>query len=348
MDKEPKNSKKYSCEDCHFKCCKNNEWLRHLSTTKHKNKGLLNALEQKISNIEQKNSSVEHYICKFCNKKYNARNSLWYHKKKCKSIKEIQIDKDNTDDVYSDEDDDDDKEHSAEHSLEYSKTKFYNIPPTNNEIIEIMKAQMIDNQEFKKFMMEQQKQMMELALKSSITNTNTINANSNCNNNTFNLQFFLNEKCKGALNLSEFVDSIKVQLSDLENFAHVDYANGISKILLKNFNKLDTYSRPIHCSDLKRETIYIKENDSWTREPDDKPTLIKAIKQVAFKNIKLINEWVKENPGCQDPRTKQNVKYNKIVMNSMSGGTVEEQHDNIEQIVKNVTKAVVIDKYMVK
>jgi hypothetical protein len=213
---------------------------------------------------------------------------------------------------------------------------------------------MIDNQEFRKFMMdqhinmmEQQKQMMELASKSTITNT--INANSNCNNNnTFNLQFFLNEKCKDALNLSEFVDSIKVQLSDLENFAHVDYANGISKILLKNFNNLDTYSRPIHCSDLKRETIYIKENDSWTKEPDDKPTLIKAIKQVAFKNIKLINEWVKENPGCQDPRTKQNVKYNKIVMNSMSGGTVEEQRDNIEQIVKNVTKAVVIDKYMVK
>ena len=94
--------------------------------------------------------------------------------------------------------------------------------------------------------------------------------------------------------------------------------------------------------------LYIKENDSWTKEPDDKPTLIKAIKQIAFKNIKLINEWVKENPGCQDPRTKQNVKYNKIVMNSMSGGTVEEQRDNIEQIVKNVTKAVVIDKYMEK
>lgn len=345
MDSALENSKKFNCDKCDFKCCKNNEWLRHLSTAKHNNNSILNILEQKNSILEQKNSILEQYICKFCNKKYNARNSLWYHAKKCKTVKEIQIDKDNMNDVYSD-----DEEHSVEHSSEYSKTKFYNIPPTNNEIIEIMKAQMLDNQELRKFMMDQQKQLMELALKSSITNTNTINANSNCNNNnnTFNLQFFLNEKCKGALNLSEFVDSIKVQLSDLENFAHVDYANGISKILLKNFNNLDTYSRPIHCSDLKRETIYIKENDSWTKEPDDKPTLIKAIKQVAFKNIKLINEWVKENPGCQDPRTKQNVKYNKIVMNSMSGGTVEEQRDNIEQIVKNVTKAVVIDKYMVK
>ena len=351
MNIAPETPRKFNCDKCDFKCFKNNEWLRHLSTAKHNTNSFLNILEQKNSILEQKNSILEQYICKFCNKKYNARNSLWYHAKKCKTVKEIQIKTENINDVCSD-----DEEHSVENSDQHSKTKFYNIPPTDNEIIEILKVQMLENQELRKFMMdqhiqmmEQQKQMMELASKSTITNTNTINANSNCNNNnTFNLQFFLNEKCKGALNLSEFVDSIKVQLSDLENFAHVDYANGISKILLKNFNNLDTYSRPIHCSDLKRETIYIKENDSWTKEPDDKPTLIKAIKQVAFKNIKLINEWVKENPGCQDPRTKQNVKYNKIVMNSMSGGTVEEQRDNIEQIVKNVTKAVVIDKYMVK
>ena len=91
--------------------------------------------------------------------------------------------------------------------------------------------------------------------------------------------------------------------------------------------------------------MYIKENNCWTKEDDERLNLKKAIKQVAFKNIKHINEWVKENPGCQDPRTKQNVKYNKIVMNSMSGVTVQEQQDNIEKIVKNVTKAVTIDKY---
>lgn len=332
----------FRCETCDFVTCNKKDYKRHLQTIKHKttSKQPNAPKSQPLTTILALENPK---LTCVCGKIYKDKSGIWRHKKKCKDVKEIQIDKENIEDEYSD-----DEEHSVEHSEQHSKTKFYNIPPTNNEIIEIMKAQMIDNQEFRKFMMEQQKQMMELATKSSITNT--INANSNCNNNnnTFNLQFFLNEKCKGALNLSEFVDSIKVQLSDLENFAHVDYANGISKILLKNFNNLDTYSRPIHCSDLKRETIYIKENDSWTKEPDDKPTLIKAIKQVAFKNIKLINEWVKENPGCQDPRTKQNVKYNKIVMNSMSGGTVEEQHDNIEQIVKNVTKAVVIDKYMAK
>lgn len=334
----------FSCETCDFVTCNKKDYKRHLDTIKHKS--TQNQLNTPKSQPLTTFLALENpKLTCVCGKIYKDKSGIWRHKKKCKDVKDIQIEEENMDDQYSD-----DEEHSVEHSEQHSKTKFYNIPPTNSEIIEILKAQIIDNQEFRKFMMDQQKQMMELASKSSITNTNTINANSNCNNNnnTFNLQFFLNEKCKDALNLSEFVDSIKVQLSDLENFAHVDYANGISKILLKNFNNLDTYSRPIHCSDLKRETIYIKENNSWTKEPDDKPTLIKAIKQVAFKNIKLINEWVKENPGCQDPRTKQNVKYNKIVMNSMSGGTVEEQHDNIEQIVKNVTKAVVIDKYMVK
>jgi hypothetical protein len=327
MNKTPKNSKNYNCENCDFNCCKNNEWMRHISTAKHQNMLKLNILEQK-------NSNNENYICNFCNKIYKARNSLWYHKKKCQNINKIEI---NQKQVTEDE------EHSSEHSAP-------NLPfsPSNNEIIEILKVQMLENQELRKFMMEQNKQMMDIVSKSNITNNIQNNSNCNNNNNTFNLQFFLNEKCKDALNINEFVDSIKIQMADLENFAHMDYANGISKILLKNFNNLDTYSRPIHCSDSKREILYIKENNCWTKEADDKPILKKAIKQVAFKNIKLINEWVKEHPGCQDPTTKQNVKYNKIVMNSMSGGTVEEQHNNIEQIVKNVTKAVVIDKYAVK
>jgi hypothetical protein len=320
MKKTPKNSNMYNCISCHFNCCKNNEWLRHISTAKHQNMSNLNILEQK-------NSTQENYVCNFCNKIYKARNSLWYHKKKC------QITQQQTDI---------NKEHSEEHS-----TPNPPFPPSNSEIIEILKVQMLENQELRKFMMEQHKQMMELASKSNITNM----INSNCNNNsnnTFNLQFFLNEKCKDALNINEFVDSIKIQMSDLENFAHMDYPDGVSKIFVKNLNNVDTYLRPIHCSDLKREVLYIKDNNEWIKETDDKPLLKNAIKKIANKNIRQINEWVKEHPGCQDPTTKQNVKYNKIVMNSMSGGTVEEQHNNIEQIVKNVTKAVVIDKYAVK
>ena len=323
---QTKNSPSFECILCDYKCSKNSDYIKHTKTTKH-------------SNMEQgynKNTLHNEYLCE-CGKQYSYHSGLWKHKKTCNGIATLSPVSDNI----------------SLNQLPYKE-------PTNNEIIEILKIQMVENQELRNFMleqqkqmidqiMEQQKQMMELATKTNVNNTINSNTNTNCNNtNTFNLQLFLNEKCKDALNLSEFVDTIKVQLSDLENFAHVDYANGVSKILLKNFNNLDTYLRPIHCSDLKRETIYIKENDCWTKEPDDKPSLKKAIKQVAFKNIKQISEWIKENPGCTDPRTKQNVKYNKIVMNSMSGGTVEEQHDNIEQIVKNVTKAVVIDKSSVK
>ena len=250
------------------------------------------------------------YICNNCDKKYKDNSGLWRHKKKC--------------------------------IVENCDEKNTNIE-SNQDILK--KDNMIEylineNKDFKNL-------IMELIKKDSINNTNNTFCN-NSNNNTFNLQVFLNDKCKDAMNMSEFVDTIKIQLSDLENFAHVDYADGISKILLKNFNNLETCLRPIHCSDLKRETLYIKENNCWTKETDDKLILKKAIKQVAFKNIRQINEWVKENPGCQDPRTKQNVKYNKIVMNSMSGGTIEEQKDNIEKIVKNVTKAVAIEKNTLK
>jgi hypothetical protein len=306
-------SPKFQCIFCDYKCSKNSDYIKHTETTKHK------LLEQGY----KKNTDHNEYFCE-CGKKYSYHSGLWKHKKVCSS--------------------------SATKTRQMATKTRHPLPislPTNNEIIEIIKVQMIENLEFKKFMMEQHTQMMELASKSNITNTNTINSNCN-NNNTFNLQFFLNEKCKDALNINEFVDSIKIQMSDLENFAHLDYPDGVSKIFVKNLNNIDTYLRPIHCSDLKRETIYIKDNNKWIKETEDKPLLKNAIKKIANKNIRQITEWVKEHPGCQDPTTKQNIKYNKIVMNSMSGGTVEEQHNNLEQIVKNVTKAAVIDKYVIK
>jgi hypothetical protein len=158
----------------------------------------------------------------------------------------------------------------------------------------------------------------------------------------------LNEQCKDALNINEFVDSIKMNLSDLEEFANLGYADGVSNIFSKGIKALDIHKRPIHCSDTKREVLYIKDNNEWIKETDDKPLIKNAIKKVAFKNIKQINEWVKENPACKDPRTKKYDQYNKIVMNAMSGVTEQEQHDNIEKIVKNVSKSVAIDKYALR
>jgi hypothetical protein len=194
-----------------------------------------------------------------------------------------------------------------------------------------------ENQEFKNL-------ILELAKKdNSVINNNNNNCH-NTNNNTFNLNMFLNEKCKDAINIDDFVSNVKMQLTDLENFGYMGYVEGVSRILIKNLKDLDTYSRPIHCSDLKREVFYIKDNNEWTKETDDNPVLKNVIKQVANKNIKQIQTWKNEYPDCTHSDSKKNDQYINIVMNSMSGGTSEEQQNNLSQIVKNISKVVAIDK----
>ena len=244
--------------------------------------------------------------CK-CGKEYKSMSGLWKHKNTC-----IQC----TSDVKNVETDSD--QSNKDNLIEY-----------------LIK----ENAEFKTLIME--------LIKKDSTN-NTINSNNNINsnniNNSFNLQFFLNEQCKDALNIGEFVDSIKMQLSDLETFGHTGYVEGVSKILIKNLNELDTFKRPIHCSDLKREVLYIKDDDKWLKEDANKNMIKKAIKDVANKNIRQIPEWMKKHPDCKQSDSKKNDQYLKIVMNAMSGGSNEEQSSNIEKIIKNITKTVIIDK----
>jgi hypothetical protein len=189
---------------------------------------------------------------------------------------------------------------------------------------------------------ELQQSLIELSKKSiNITNNNNTN---NSHNKTFNLQFFLNEECKDALNISEFVSSIKVELEDLEATGRLGYVEGVSRIMNKNLKDLDINKRPIHCSDLKREILYIKNDDQWIKEEETKPILKKAIKQVANENIKQINEWKKKYPDCTDSDSRKNDTYLKIVSNSMSGLTTEEQLKNYEKIISRVAKESVIDK----
>jgi hypothetical protein len=174
--------------------------------------------------------------------------------------------------------------------------------------------------------------------------TTITNCGNNNNNKTFNLQIYLNETCKDALNISDFVNQIQLTINDLEETGKLGYAEGISRVFLKNLNGMDSTSRPIHCSDSKRETLYIKDADQWHKEDETKPLLTKAIKQVANKNIKKITEWQKLHPEYNNPESKQNDKYIQIVLNSMSGSTKEEAEKNYEKIIKNVIKETVIDK----
>jgi hypothetical protein len=187
---------------------------------------------------------------------------------------------------------------------------------------------------------ELQKSLIELSKEKTIINNN----NTTHIKNNFNLNVFLNETCKDALNITEFVSSIQLQLTDLETTGRVGYVEGISKIVIQNLNSMEQYRRPMHCSDLKREIIYIKDNNEWTKEDTEKPLLTRAIKIIANENIKKINEWKLKNPDCTDSDSKKNNVYLNIVSNAMSGATQEETNKNIGKIISNVTKAIQIEK----
>jgi hypothetical protein len=174
--------------------------------------------------------------------------------------------------------------------------------------------------------------------------TNNNNNIINNDNRTFNLNVFLNETCKDALNISDFVSSIHVGLEDLEHTGRNGYVQGISNIFVKNLKSITQNLRPIHCSDKKREVLYVKENDKWERETEEKPILIRAIKNIANENIKQIQHWQNQYPDCIYSDSRKNDLYLKIVRNSMNGSTDEEMRRNLDKIISNVVKETVIDK----
>jgi hypothetical protein len=327
-NKNSQNLHIFSCNICDYNTCKSSDYAKHLLTTKHKRLTMAN---ENLSKSPEVALDSNIFMC-VCNKKYNHMSSLCKHRKKCSKNNTSKTDLDTSNTGLDEEAD---------------KIEEADLEPSSKDIIKMMKMQMIENQEIRSLIIELLKKETINTINNNINNNNNI-SNNNCNNQSFNLNFFLNEQCKDAMNIDEFVDSIKMNLSDLENFAHLGYADGVSNIFAKGIKELGVHLRPIHCSDTKRETLYIKNNDEWIKETDDKPLITKAIKKVAFKNIKQINEWVKENPACKDPRTKKYDQYNKIVMNAMSGVTEEEQKNNIEKIVKNVTKSVAIEKYAIQ
>jgi len=172
---------------------------------------------------------------------------------------------------------------------------------------------------------------------------NTTNSHNNSNNKTFNLQFFLNETCKDAMNLMDFVDSIQLQLTDLEKVGKIGYVEGISNIITTNLKALDITQRPIHCTDNKREILYIKDEDKWEKEVEEKNKIRKAIKLVAHKNIKMIQKFKEVHPDCIHSNSNKSDQYNKIIIESM-GGFGDNDNDKECKIIKNIAKGVVIEK----
>ncbi len=263
---------------------------------------------KKNDNDAQKNANT--FSCENCGKNYKYRQGLSVHRKKCPFLAE--------------------KEEEEE-----KNTKQNSTPPIEKEtevanltsiVLELLKS----NSELQKHVIQR--------CQPNTNSHNTINSH----NKTFNLQFFLNEQCKDAMNIMDFVNSVTLQLSDLESVGKLGYVEGISNIMIKKLNEIDVYKRPVHWSDAKRETLYVKDNNIWEKENASHSKLRKAIKYISKKNSDLLLTWRNQYPASKNIQSKQNEEYMKMVHQAMGGiGDVEE---NENKIIKRISKMVLIEK----
>ena len=211
-------------------------------------------------------------------------------------------------------------------------------------VLEVVKS----NNEFQKQNSEFQKQIFEIYKNGITNNINNNITHTNSHNKSFNLQFFLNETCKDAMNLSDFIDSVKIQLTDLESVGKLGFVDGISNIIIKNLEALEVEKRPIHCCDAKRETMYIKDQDKWEKEDDEMKRMKELVRNVRDKNISMINTWRDLYPECVKSDSKKTNQFNEIYMESFGGETGGEKgtkQEKEEKIISKIAKSVVIDKY---
>jgi hypothetical protein len=181
-----------------------------------------------------------------------------------------------------------------------------------------------------------------IEMSKNINTTNSHNNTNNSHNKTFNLQFFLNETCKNAMNITDFIDSIKLQLSDLINVGEIGYVEGLSNIITKNLNALDVTQRPVHCTDKKREVLYVKDENKWEKEDEAKNKIRKVIKRVMIKNQRLLPEYKEKYPDYNKSSSKISDQYNTIIIESM-GGRGDNDLEKENKIIKNITKVTTID-----
>ena len=186
-----------------------------------------------------------------------------------------------------------------------------------------------------------QKQMLDVCKNNTVMSN--CNNNTNSNNKTFNLQLFLNETCKDAMNIMDFVDSIKFQLSDLESVGELGYVKGISNIIIRNLKALDENMRPVHCSDLKREKIYVKDANTWTKEGADNKILKNAIKYIAHKNVKMIPAFREKYPDCVYSDSRKSDQYNRLIIEAM-GGDGNDEDGKANKIISKIVKEILIEK----
>jgi hypothetical protein len=308
QNKFGEDPKLYECKLCNYITSRKSQYNRHLLTSKHQNE----TNETNLKHLE--NEDLKKYVC-ICGKECSSRTTLWRHKKTCKEpppLKDDQVDINSLD---------------------------------INVIMQLLKQ----NDDFKSLMIEQNNKMMETfqetmqeVCKNGIGNIN--NSMVNSNNKTFNLNVFLNEQCKDAMNIMDFVDSIKLDLNDLESVGKLGYINGISNIIIKKLNALDVHMRPVHCTDLKRETMYVKSQNVWEKEDEENKNIRRAIKHIAFKNIKNLELFQELHPDCLEYDSKHGDHFLRLRIEALGGGSSKVDYDSHTKIIKKIAKEVTIDK----
>ena len=297
-----KVAKTYYCEVCDYICGKKYNWNKHLSTSKHN--------EVTASNDIAMDKVASVYSCEHCNKIYGSRNGLWRHKTKgdCTAKlneKEEPTDKEPTDKEPTDKE------------------------PTDKELMMII---IKDNSDMKQLILE----LVKNGITTNNSHNNTI-TNTNSHNKAFNLNFFLNETCKNAMNITEFVDSIKWELEDLMELGEIGYVASMSKIITKNLNALDETIRPIHCTDKKRETFYIKDEDKWEKEDEEMKRLRKIILRISNKSMKLLPKYREKFPDYDDAKSIRSDELCKIIIEAVTCDSVKD-----EKIIRNISRITTI------
>ena len=302
-------SPKFYCELCNIKTNNYKDYKNHVLTKKHR----LKENEQPLAPVEE--TVIPPTVkCTICEKEYESRSGLWRHKKTC--ILELQ----------------------------HSPAVTGQETTSNNDLIHLL---IKENSDFKSMIMELvksntelQKQMLEVCKNNNQPGTSNTTTTINSNNKTtFNMQVFLNETCKDAMNLKDFVDSIQLTLADFEMVGKKGIVDGISNIIVGNLNATDMCLRPIHCSDAKREVMYVKENDKWEKDGPRNDKVRHVVQNVEHKNIRLLVDYCKEHPDCMDPDSPENDNY--LHMSSVATSGTD---DHLDKIISRIAKEVLIDK----
>ena len=309
---------KYPCKDKNEATLRETHWKDLLCSTLNTNNPNV------IPFVGHSPEIFKNMECSNCNKIFQDRSGLWRHKKKCGL-----------------------NQTTATSTL-INPEIIMNIIYQNSEFKEMLMEQSKQSTELQKQSQQQtselQKQIIELCKNTTtMTTTNNNNNTINSHNKIFNLQFFLNDTCKNAMNLTDFVSSLQIDLTDLESVGELGFVNGLSKLIINGLNDLEECERPVHCSDLKRESMYVKEDNKWEKEDADNTKMKKALKQIAHKNTKMLPVWKAKNPDCKRSESHLSDKYSHLVIEAM-GGPGDNDEEKANKIIRKIAKEVTIKK----